>query len=140
MNAKQIYAMKPTEISNEIDDLFPHMKELAGYDFYLDDNTDPRIEIKRVAYHNEDYERGVWLSTAWFDGVPFMVMQRAGRGGMDHIDEFITNVDVYINVVKFVMDKAIRKSIHHSIIDENEDDCRLTEFYGYELDMSKIDG
>lgn len=143
MNAKQIYAMKPLRTSNDFSDLYDHMIEISQFEHIIDDTDDNRIEIKTVAYHHEDYERGVTLSTAWCMGIPFMVMQNAGRGGKDHVDRFITNVNVYYICAKFIMDKELHSSmsrLKHDIIDENEDNPRLINFYGYKLDTSKIDG
>ena len=104
----------------------------------LENMASPRIEIRSLMDFDFDYRR-IWrLSTVWFDTKPVMILQNAGREGDDHAQRFITDAELYVEMINYLISIKPRKIIDvedEDVIDPHEDmGSRLTTFYGNSLD------
>lgn len=143
MNANDLYIMKPesTEVGAEhligfyvhhwSDDL---SEEERGAIQYEGVDTS-KIVVKTVKYFCYDGRRIWQLRTVWFEGVPFMVVQNAGREGDDHSARFITDGETYLKAVDYIKDQVkASNEVVIEVINPNEDLPVLTRFYGQSLD------
>lgn len=135
--------MKPIELYNR--KTFEKTKEL-GYlkGFYY--NHIPEIEDELWGLNNENVEikyykdhsfdgRRVWvLASVWYENEPVMIIQNAGREGDDHRKRFVTNKELYIKMVQYIMNLLLVDKDIDDICDENDDISGLASFYGYKLD------
>lgn len=136
MNAKKLYEMKPEGVTKDLYalqnmyiDFIPEIKENID----KIEGLNERIEIKTVASYEPEWEIAWEINTVWFDGIPVMVTQHAGKRG-DHQRRYLTNEKVFQEMILY-----IRSLLHENetwdddIYDENEDLLELTGFYGYRL-------
>jgi hypothetical protein len=139
MNANQIYALPPEKVTTKIGSLmgcyYNHIPEVdyAERLYSVEQNL---IEIKKVKFFNFDGRRYWSLQTVWFDKAPVMIIQNAGREGDDHAERFITDLEHFWNMIKFIRDLVPPSDdfTAKDIIDPDEDIPGLTEFYGNSLD------
>ena len=117
MNAKEIYNLKPIFIKKDFwelkgcyANLLPEIEEFNCE--MMDLNT--RIETKYYVDYCFDGRRTWTLASIWFDSTPIMIIQRAGREGDDHYNRFITNVEGFHKMVKY---------IRSLIVDELDENC-----------------
>jgi hypothetical protein len=136
MNAKQLYEMEPSEIiTGNVESIAEHLGEAKVQEFGFYESFD-KIQIKVIKEHYFDYRRLWRLATVWFDGVPVMVVQNAGREGTDHFTRYITNRIQFVNMCVYI-DKIILNQTppdeYDDYINENECEPGLTHFYGQDL-------
>lgn len=113
--------------------------ELYSYGFIfpeegdIESDANKKVEILEHGFINFDGNR-IWeLASAWFEGVPFAVIQRAGRSGQDHQQYFITNANVFIQATAYLRSLIISNVENENIISETEDCPDLDRFYSFEL-------
>lgn len=100
------------------------------------DKEFPSIEIRVVKEFDFDGRRFWRLATVWFEGLPVMVIQNAGREGDDHEARFITNTELfnkmcrYIESIANVSDDAVCLDVYN---EDQEIGAKLTTFYGNTL-------
>jgi len=134
MTANDIYKLKPISVTTEIDRLigcgYNHIPEIDAY--YLGYVSNERINIKTYADYCFDGRR-IWkISSVWFDEKPVMIIQNAGREGDDHAERFITDTDVYENMVSYIKTLMAKEELP-DVIDPDENIPKLTGFYGHTL-------
>lgn len=107
--------------------------------FSLYNSPPERVEIRLVRDHNFD-SKCVWvLGTVWFDSLPVMVFQRAGRYGESHRERFITDTPRFVEMCKyltaFLYDlKITEKALKLTSINQDEPRSDLDNFDSYSLD------
>lgn len=98
----------------------------------------PRLEVKTVKYVNFDGRRYWKLATVWLDGKPVMITQNAGREGDDCCRRFITDLELFKELLAYVI-SLLPKRLDY---EQAEKDCvapeaprdDLTCFYGHKLE------
>lgn len=138
MNAKELYALPSESETQDLSYLkgsyYNHVPEL-GEDWWIENGND-KVVIKTVKEFNFDYRRFWALRTVWFDEVPVMVIQNAGREGDDHDARYITNETAYREMIVYIKTLIPVEQIEElpDLLDENTDLSSLTEFYHNKLD------
>ncbi|MCY9308843.1 hypothetical protein MOF23_07650 [Bacillus inaquosorum] len=137
MNAKQIYDMEPREISNELSLLagfyYNHLPEIEDIPYGLEQD---KVSIKIYADYEYDWSRFWRLASVWFEDIPVMIIQNAGRDGDDHRERFITDEKAYENLVSYVKGLIPKEEVNNpDLIDLEEDITGLSEFYGWSLEQ-----
>lgn len=135
--------MTPNELSKlpavRVDsDLFyvsQHMKHEV--DQYELPDADPagRITTKYFANCSIDSSRCWTLAAAYLDDVQFIIMQNAGRGGLNHSEycqRFVTNMDVYCRAIAYLR-SLYQPNVHEDFRDPDADIEDLTSFFGDNL-------
>lgn len=139
MKPVDLYNREPEEVTRDIGILrgvyYNHTPEIhddKGIDFYKLKNE--RIEVRYYKYYSFDARRFWALASIYFNEEPVMIIQNAGRDGDDHAKRFITNRNLYNEMIGYIQ-SLIVKEIENSIdvYDENEDIENLDEFYGYSM-------
>lgn len=92
-----------------------------------------KIKTKTHFFHSFDYRRYLSLQSVWFEDVPVMIIQEAGREGDDHTDEFITNFEKYTDMINFIRSCYYKSPDSHMVYDGEEEIPELTNFYGYDI-------
>lgn len=140
MTAQEIYNLPPIRVETEYLESFiehhvyesPVFPDLTG-------NT--RIDKRVYYYLNIDHRRYVELASIWFDGKPVMITQNAGREGDDHKERFITDLPLYMELLKYLMEihanSLTDQSVFGGVLDKDADTASLTTFYGDILSLDK---
>lgn len=137
MNAKEIYALPSESETQDLNCLkgcyYNHVPEL-GDDWWVE-NGNNKVVIKTIKEFYFDYRRFWALRTVWFDEVPVMVIQNAGREGDDHDARYITNENAYREMIVYIKTLIPVEQIEElpDLLGENIDLSSLTNFYGNEL-------
>ena len=135
-SAEDIYAMPVEDIYSDLSSLngcyYSHIPEVDIYS--IPEGSVERVEIREIKYVDFDGRR-IWnLSTIWFDEKPVMIFQNAGREGDDHAKRFITDFDLYTEMVSYLISLQKPDIMHSDIIDPTEKRNDLDNFYGCSLD------
>lgn len=128
MNAVQVYQHKITR--EEV----PSWYDLEGFFPELRIETETpleRLKLRTHHYENFDGERGWNLASIALDDIPFMIIQKAGRGGRDHEARFITDAGVYRQAILYLIQTSAPPD--SEVINPEEDRPELTAFYGHSL-------
>ncbi len=140
--------MKATELYNRTPESFSKdLNHLNGYDYqhvpeiqetwFDDDTNDKNEKVFFRIYKDFDFDgrRGWKLASVWFEDKPVMIIQNAGRELRDHADRFITDLDGYIGMVKYIRSLLpVEHVIINDVIDPSEERNDLDSFYGNSLD------
>jgi hypothetical protein len=143
MTAKELYLREPEKIETDLNILrgfyYNHIPEIDDNcgDYFTDDilKNNKRIKIKILKDFSFDPRRHWRLATIWIDENPVMIIQNAGREYDDFSKRFITNKELYIEMISYIKSLFpiyINEII--GIIDENIDSPILTNFYNNNLD------
>jgi len=66
-------------------------------------NKEKRILVKEhLHFETGDGRRGAWIYSIEFDGIPLAIQSQSGREGDDFIMTFITNYNVYEQMIKYL--------------------------------------
>ena len=136
MKAIEIYNLKPKTITKDIYCLngfyYNHVPEI---DFSnIDYDLNKKIEIKYYVDYCFDGRRTWKLASVWYDDKPVMIIQNAGREGDDHHERFITDKNLYFDIIKYLQSLIISEEIEEELddlIDEGIEIDNLTNFYGH---------
>lgn len=136
MRAIDIYQMDCEESIKQLGYLKNHINEIEESDLWgIPEETNKMVGIQIHKYHNFDGRRYWQLGSVWFNGSPVMIIQNAGREGEDHEKKFITNKQLYIDMVRYI--KSLipfdDEWIDKEFINEEDDVKELNTFYGYSL-------
>ena len=85
-----------------------------------------------------DGDRVCTISSHWFDDRPFMVTRSGGRGGQDEASEFITDKEIYNEVVKYCLQFKEEESDLFQIHDPNIEMSILDEFYSFDISLENF--
>jgi len=137
MKPNELYQRKPERTTHELYSVIggwePHIAEIDECDFYYDKcQEEERIEIKFYKDFCFDGRRTWTLGSIWFEGKPLMVFRNAGREGIDHYSRFITNQELYHDMVAYLRSFCIDQDLE--VYDPDEDIEDLESFYGNTLD------
>ncbi len=110
---------------------YNHIPEIDGYTKYKP--TD-RIQIRIYKFVLFDHRRFWRLASFWLDDKPVMIIRNAGREGDDHADRFITNYELYVELVSLLLTLQIPEEIEHSDIIDPDSEHNITWFYGQDLE------
>ena len=107
MTPKQIYDLPPIKTESDLYS-FSEFMGIDHYDFGdLDksilEQIEKRFKVQYYANHSYDGERCWTLFSVWFDYEypitrvfePLMICQKAGRGGRDHTESYITDLNIF---------------------------------------------
>ncbi len=141
MTPNELYAREPIKRHSDLNWLvgcyFNHVPESDSVYNGTLSVTDDHVELRVYKDHWFDGRRFWRLASVWFDGKPVMVIQNAGREGDDYVGRFITDVDVYKDLVKYVKSLIPPNEVEVSkkdVVDPTLNVKCLTCFYGNELD------
>lgn len=106
----------------------PFLPEL-GYIELPEEHNNQAIIIKTYANECSDGIR-VWvLRSVWYKGYPIMITQQAGRDGKDYKKRFITNKQLYNEMLQYIQSLAPPK------LDPDSEDLVEPDFAGYSVDQ-----
>jgi len=99
---------------------------------------DPNKRIEMCYYFNKvfDSRRTMELFSVKMDSQFIMVVQKAGREASDHRKVFITNLQKYIEMLKYIRMLGVkddRKYYKDELCSKKIDIKSLTHFYGYDI-------
>lgn len=129
MTANELYRLTPKRTTKEICNLYKHIDKLDPNCEY---EANDRVEIKEIVSYCFDGRR-VWdLNTVWFDGMPVMVIQEAGRDGDDHTDNYVTDYPKYREMVNYILSLP-KDNDNCTRLNPDTDEPNLTTFYNHTL-------
>ncbi|HCH9337301.1 TPA: hypothetical protein PNO69_004497 [Salmonella enterica] len=138
ITAKEVYQLPSQSETNELWSLkgyyYDFLPEIGDELYSIKPEDNKRLKIKVLKEFDFDGRRFWRLQTLWIDNKPVMIMQNAGREGDDHRKRFITNKELYKEVVSYVRE-LIGENLEDSFndfIDENTP-YNYLEFYGNHL-------
>lgn len=136
VTANEVYAMDHESKTNELGDLkgfyYDHLPEIEESLWGVKDNC--KVEIKTIKDFDFDGRRCWTLRTIWFESSPVMIIQNAGREGDDHRERFITNHELYKNMIKYIKSLINQEDFSSDcVINDSEDRDDLISFYGKNL-------
>lgn len=141
MKPDELYKRTPERIDSGIECLkgfyYDHLPEIGWLETFDADFVDhqKRVTIHYYKYWRHDGRRIWLLAGVFFDDMPVMIIQNAGREGDDYSGRFITNKALYNDMVKYIVSLMdFSKSDDKDLIDPDTDIPSLTTFYGYSLD------
>lgn len=145
MKPTELYSRKPEEISTDLNDMsggsyganFPEIYEL-GCSFWFDDVKQDAVEIHIYKDHCFDGRRTWELRGIFFNSKPVMITRNAGREGDDHCSRFITNGDLFfemIDYLKGIISKQERKEEEIETFDPEVEITDLVNFYNNKLEL-----
>lgn len=123
MKPSKIYASEPIEKTQQIHHL----------EYFI-----PEVDVKNIKSQNRitilthfnpyiDCEfRVCIIQSAWYDLCPVMITRRAGRGGKDQRDRFITDQYRYAQMVQYLQ----------SLVEEENE---ITDLYAIDKDIESLD-
>lgn len=121
----------------EINEDTPYLDLSVFMDGYKDEVKNKKVLSKVIKHHNFDHRYYWRLASVWYDGKPVMVVQNSGRHGESHKRRFITDMELYMEMVEYIqsiMKKEILKSTLDSVVDEDTVSIEaLTSFSGNKL-------
>jgi hypothetical protein len=146
MTINELLARTPEETTKDYSDLagfvYSHFPEIADHDWFKID-WNKNLLLTQSIYKHFDYDgRRFWkLASVSFDGVPFMIVQNAGREGDDHVHRFIIDSEGYLKTLNYLKDlypiSTATESKNTTSIAPHErvyDLPKLDKFYDGELD------
>ena len=141
MKPKELYAREPESCSHELGILhgfyYNHVPELE-HDVLPAEDPNKRVVLRYYKNFNFDHRRFWALAAVCFDGMPFMIIQNAGREGDDWAKRFITDEGTYGDAVRYLKTIALVPEHHmdqaKDVVDPDIDNGALTAFYGNSLD------
>lgn len=135
ITAKEVYAIPYESETNELWSLkgyyYDFLPEIDDSLYSVNPEENTRLKIKVLKDFDFDGRRFWRLQTLWFDDKPVMIMQNAGREGDDHRERFITNKELYLEVLNYIRTLIGDNGID-DLVDENEERDYLN-FYGNHL-------
>ncbi|PRY33856.1 hypothetical protein CLV58_1195 [Spirosoma oryzae] len=138
MTANELYQYPVESESKDLNDLrgcyYNHIPEIDQFWNYLDQDVldkNDRVVIKTLKFFNFDGRRYWQLATVWYQNQPVMVIQNAGREGDDHARRFITNPELYREMILFIYSllPLTIQDTTNDLIDPTVDNPALTSFY-----------
>jgi len=139
MKPKELYARAPESCSHELGILhgfyYNHIPELE-HDVLPAEDPNGRVLLRWYKNFNFDGRRFWALAAVCFDGLPFMIIQNAGREGDDWARRFITDEGTYWAAMRYLKTIALipEASRVDDVVDPDVDIKGLTDFYGNSLD------
>lgn len=140
MKPMELYALKPESCSHELGILhgfhYNHLPELE-HDVLPAEDPDKRVVLRYYKNFYFDHRRFWALAAVCFDGMPFMIIQNAGREGDDWAKRFVTSEYTYRAAVKYLKSIALVPEVTdmtNDLVDPEVDNGSLTAFYGNSLD------
>lgn len=136
----ELYNMEPIHEEKCLGELkgfyYNHIPEVdLGWSSSAYGLNNERVTIKCYKNHCFDGRR-VWkLASVWLDEKPVMIIQNAGREGDDHAKKFVTNKQLYIEMINYIQSLVKKDFDDVEEYNENEDNERLITFYGYNLNQ-----
>lgn len=117
---------------------YQHMPEVDSFCTELKFPEDAIcLKLKVHKFFDFDGRRFWRLSSLWFLGNPFMIMQNAGREGDDHAKRYITDAKMYARAHNYVNSSIIYDAdtdVAGDVVDINTViGDELTTFYGNSL-------
>ena len=134
MTPQQVYALTSESTTKDLGILqgcyYDHLPEVVANLYNLEQT---RVEIRLIKNFYYDGRR-IWrLGTVWFDDKPVMIIQNAGREGDDHRERFITDVQLYKDMVGYINSILPFEFASERVTPLDLDMPELTNFYGQDL-------
>lgn len=141
MKPKELYARAPESVDHGLGILhgfyYNHVPELE-HDILPAEDPHQRVAVRYYKNFNFDHRRFWALAAVCFDGLPFMIIQNAGREGDDHAERFVTDEGTYWAAMRYLKTIALVPEHHvdraKDVVDPDVDIKGLTDFYGNSLD------
>ena len=112
---------------------YDHLPEVEDH-LWGYESSNEKIIIKTLKDFDFDGRRRWTLRTIWFEGNPVMITQNAGREGDDHRERYITNINMYTEMVNYIKSLTGCEGLSDDCcIDEYRDYDFLDTFYGNTL-------
>ena len=137
-----LYSRQPQYVTKDLTKIKDHIYESSfdehrGLGYYgqktFEENA--RVEIKIIDERIID-ERRFWLLTSvWFDELPIMITQNAGREGDDHSERYISNYEAFKRLINYL--RKLQNLNDNFSVDEMNTEIyfeTLASFYGQDLD------
>ena len=145
MTPNDLYKMESQSVDIGIGMLFgfyfnhiEEMDNLIGDDYSYKHNIDhsifTKIEVRVIKHFNFDGRRFWRLATVWFEGLPIMVIQNAGREGDDHRERFITDPEAFKRMLSYIKSLVPCELPKIPSFAADAEIKGLIDFYGQSLD------
>ncbi|KZX78238.1 hypothetical protein A3715_10245 [Oleiphilus sp. HI0009] len=129
-----LYKMTPESISYDPSCLegfsYSHIPEVPDGLRLFDLEDYKKIKLCYLKDFNFDHRRCWRLATVWFEEKPVMVIQNSGREGDDFSKRFITDMEAYKEMVRFIK-YELEEHDTRDCVGAEEDIKGLTEFSGH---------
>lgn len=140
MTIRELFAAAESGSKLEIGDLagcyFNHLPEVPDTnEVSFRDLKSDRVKIRAVRDHSYDGRR-IWrLAVVWFDGMPVMVFQNAGREGDDFAKRFVVGSEALKKMSVHIMELKANATPFSEIETHpmDQDMPELTYFYDQDL-------
>lgn len=141
MTPRELLALTPKKIERDFSCLFDGWRSFVpevgceASSFVTTESE--RIEVRVYEHHVFSCMRRIWrLAAVFFDGLPVMIMQSAGREGDDHTHRFVVDVASYHAMVGHMLSLMREDAIDDrdtGRVSMDDDIPDLARFYGCEL-------
>lgn len=135
MKAKEIYTQQHISKTN---DLYCILEFMDLDSSMIEESKNIKIEIRYYIDQNFDGERYMSMYSVWFKEKPFMICQIAGRGGRDHREKYVTDMNIYTQALSYIKSLMVVEEIMTDVIDPDKDCKELDTFYGYNVNVFYI--
>jgi len=141
MKPSELYKREVEKVDNKIEHLFGHyynhVPEIHQFDegYWIENDPTEDIEIHYFKDFCFDGRRTWTLAGVKFRGEWVMITQNAGREGDDHTARFVTNIEVYNNMLNHIQSLIVgdEEPLTHQV-DVDVDIEGLGSFYSNSLD------
>jgi len=131
----ELYALKPTRTDyGSWHAVSVHLRDEIGNGFDLDLDAvekTQRMETRTLVDHDYDGRRGWTLQTVWFDNKPVMVVNSAGRDGDEYHERWITDPELFGELVTFL--KSFMSEDTTGFVKADAKIPAMTEFYNHTI-------
>lgn len=133
MKPSELYKRKPEKETRDINLIINHLPEAheVGITPRVSSKNN-KILIKLYKDYNFNHNFNWCLMSVWLEDNPVMIIQEAGKYGKCHEKIFVTNKELYIEMIDYVNYISAFEDVES--YDENNDIPNLDCFYGHNLD------
>lgn len=133
----QLYAIEQYEEDFEIGSLwgryYNHVPEIEDYYAHrinFESIKNEKRIVRRILKHvNYDARRYWEIATVWFDGNPVMVTKNASREGDDNYGRYVTDLNVYGDMVRYLFGKMMVEDGLTKVVGLNDPQSDILHFY-----------
>lgn len=120
---------------------YSHIPEIP--DFFSNYNKIDRSRNILVKYYADEKigKRRKWiLASVWFKDTPIMIIQNGGNEGDEISKKFVTDIDAYNDMIKYININLKKvgidseNNVRNFFVSEDEEIPNLDSFGGYSLD------
>jgi hypothetical protein len=121
--------------SFDLEQISAHINESGFVDHWGLKLENEKVQIFNIKHFNFDYRRYWEMNAVYFEDLPVMITQNAGREGDDFKKRFIIDSERFYMMCNYIHSLLLRdKSDELHVYPLDEKDEQFTKFYGDHLD------